>query len=228
VTDETIYFPLPDRGSVTAIRSLPEGREPDCLFVYAPGAGSNVHDPFGSRLSRDLAARGLACVRFQFPYMESRRSRSDPPGILEDTWRKALETLGPSTGRLAVGGRSMGGRIASQVVAQGTKVDALALFAYPLHPPGRGDQMRDTHLPAIGVPTLFCSGTRDAFGTPDELRAASAKVPGSGLHLLEGADHGFATLKSSGMTGEDVWEEAISVLVEWLDGLPGSGSASAS
>lgn len=86
--------------------------------------------------------------------------------------------------------------------------------------------MRGGHLPAIGVPTLFCSGTRDAFGAPDELRTASAKVRGSRLHLLEGADHGFATLKSSGRNREDVWEEAISVLVEWLEGLPGSGSAS--
>lgn len=131
MAEETIQVPLPDRGSVTAIRSLPEGRAPDWLFVYAPGAGSNVHDPFGSRLGRDLAARGLACARFQFPYMESRRSRPDPPGILEDTWRNVLETLGLSAGWLAVGGRSMGGRIASQVVAQGTKVRRPCLVRVP-------------------------------------------------------------------------------------------------
>ena len=99
---------------------------------------------------------------------------------------------------VAIGGRSMGGRIASAVVASGVEVDALALFAYPLHPPGRPDQTRDGHLAAIGVPTLFCSGTRDAFATPEELNAAAAKVSAARFHIMEGADHGYSVLKSSG------------------------------
>ena len=102
----------------------------------------------------------------------------------------------------------MGGRIASQVVAQGTAVEALALFAYPLHPPGSPDRRRDKHLPEISVPTLFCSGTRDSFGSPNELKQAASTVGRSRVHLLEGADHGFRILKSSGRTEEDVWEEA--------------------
>lgn len=163
--------------------------------------------------------RGIAAVRFQFPYTEAGRRRPDPPQLLEDTWRTVIEAVRPPTGRLIVGGRSMGGRIASNVVAKGVVVDGLALFAYPLHPPGREDQTRDKHLPQIDVPTLFCSGTRDAFGTPEELQAASSKVVGSRLHLLEGADHGFGTLKSAGRSKADVWEEATSALTEWLDGL---------
>ena len=111
----------------------------------------------------------------------------------------------------------MGGRIASRIVAQGTQVDGLALFAYPLHPPTNPAQPRNEHFPDISVPTLFCSGTRDSFGTPEELRAAAANVPEATVGLLDGADHGFAVLKSSGRTQEDVWSEACGIMVSWLN-----------
>ena len=113
----------------------------------------------------------------------------------------------------------MGGRIASQVVAADGTADALALFAYPLHPPGRPDQMRDRHLPALALPVLFCSGRRDAFGSPEELAAAAAAVPDATLHLLADADHGFAVPKASGRSREDVWEEAVSAFLAWLRGV---------
>ena len=110
----------------------------------------------------------------------------------------------------------MGGRMASQVVAQGTEVDGLALFAYPLHSPARPSEWRDGHLPSVSVPTLFCSGTRDAFATPEELGQAASMVPKAQVHLLNGADHGFATLKSTGRTRDDVWREATHQFLEWL------------
>ncbi len=110
----------------------------------------------------------------------------------------------------------MGGRIASQVVAQWTVVDGLALFAYPLHPPSSPDKRRDGHLPNINVPTLFCSGTRDSFATAEELEAAASKLPNAVIHHLEGADHGFAVLKSSGRTRTEVWTEAADSLLSWL------------
>ena len=110
----------------------------------------------------------------------------------------------------------MGGRIASQVVAQGTKVDGLALFAYPLHPPSNPEKLRDGHLHDIKVPTLFCSGTRDSFATAEELESAASKLPNAAIHWLEGADHGFAVLKSSGRTQKDVWNEAADGLLTWL------------
>ncbi len=219
MSEESFRVTLPGGDSVTAVRSTPAGEGPCMVFAYAPGAGSNVHDPFGRHLNRRLAERGIAAVRFQFPYMEAGRRRPDPPQLLEDTWRAVMDAVGLPNGRMIVGGRSMGGRIASNVVAKGAVVDGLVLFAYPLHPPGREDQARDKHLPKIGVPTLFCSGTRDAFGTPEELQAASSKVEGSRLHLLEGADHGFGTPKSAGRPKSDVWEEATSALTEWLDSL---------
>ena len=111
----------------------------------------------------------------------------------------------------------MGGRIASQVVAQGTTVDGLALFAYPLHSLARPSKWRDGHLPSVNVPTLFCSGTRDAFATPEELAQAASMVPKAQVHSLKGSDHGFATLKSSGRTREDVWSEAVDMFLEWLE-----------
>jgi len=216
VAEETFPIAIGDGRSVTAVRTPAEGSRSSWLFVYAPGAGSNVHDPFGVLACRHLAARGISSVRFQFLYMEARKRSPDSPPVLEATWRAAIEAVRTPGLRLVIGGRSMGGRIASQVVAQGVKVEALALFAYPLHPPGRPFQVRDQHLPAIEVPTLFCSGTNDAFASPDELRAAASKVRQSTVHFLEGADHGFAVPKSSGRARDDVWAEAVGVLRDWL------------
>jgi predicted alpha/beta-hydrolase family hydrolase len=206
------------------IRHEPEGGA-GWTFVYAPGAGANIDDPFGAYAGKELAQHGVSCVRFQFPYQEAGKKSPDRPDILEATWRAVIEhcqTHGSGSRpdrRLAIGGRSMGGRIASQVVAQGVPVDALALFAYPLHPPGRPENARDAHLPSIDVPTLFCSGTNDAFASPDELRAAAAKVPRSAVHLLEAADHGFNAPKSSGRTRPEIWAEATRTLSEWLGSL---------
>lgn len=110
----------------------------------------------------------------------------------------------------------MGGRIASQVVSQGTFVDALALFAYPLRPPNNPERIRNEHFPEITIPTLFCSGTRDSFGTPEELMVASADITNATVHLLDGADHGFKISKLSGKRSEDVWADAAEAFVDWL------------
>jgi predicted alpha/beta-hydrolase family hydrolase len=215
---------LPDGRTVTALRDDPAG-ESDWTFAYAPGAGANIHDPFGAYLAREFPARGIALVRFQFPYQEAGKRSPDRPDVLEATWRAMIETLRPGATRLAVGGRSMGGRIASQVlsssVASGPNpmADALVLFAYPLHPPGRPDQLRDAHLHAITVPTLFCSGANDAFASPEELRAAAAKVPNASVHLMDAADHGFNTPKASGRTRGDIWGEAANTAADWLAAL---------
>ncbi len=214
--DEALAIPLPDASPITAVRTRPDAASTHQLFVYAPGAGSNVHDPFGRFLSRRLAEQGIEAVRFQFPYMEARKRRPDPPAVLEAAWRAVIAALRDEGLALIVGGRSMGGRIASQVVAQGEAVAALALFAYPLHPPGRPERMRDEHLPRIAVPTLFCSGTGDAFASPDELRAAASTVPRAAVHLLVDADHGFAVPKATGRTREDVWDEAAGALIKWV------------
>ena len=206
---------LPDAASLTTARTEARGAL-RAVYIYAPGAGSNVHDPFGRYVAGRLAEHAIETVRIQFPYMEAKQRRPDPPAVLEATWRAAIDALRPKQGALIAGGRSMGGRIASQVVAQGAAVDALALFAYPLHPPGRPERMRDAHLPQIAVPTLFCSGTRDAFASANELRAAAAKVSHATVHLLEHADHGFAAPKASGRTRDDIWSEAADTMVAWV------------
>ena len=215
--EETLHIPVSAEQSVTAIRTQPESAAAGWLFVYAPGAGSNVHDPFGAYACRTLANQGYVAARFQFPYAESGRRRPDRPAVLEETWRQVVSNLREDGLKLVIGGRSMGGRIASHVVATGTSSDALALFAYPLHPPGAPSKLRDRHLPAIDVPTLFCSGTRDNFATPDELASAASLVSDSEVHLLDGADHGFNVLKSSGRFRQDVWEEAVGTFVRWLE-----------
>jgi predicted alpha/beta-hydrolase family hydrolase len=189
--------------------------------LYAPGASADLRDPFGVLAAKRLTARGVGMVRFQFPYAEAGRKAPDRPVVLEATWRSVINHVRERVprARLCVGGRSMGGRIASQVVAQGAAADALVLFAYPLHPPGRPEQMRDAHLPKLRLPVLFTSGTNDAFGSPDELRAASKKVRGARLHLLEGADHGFNVRKSTGRTRDDVFAEAVDAFATWLEAL---------
>ena len=217
MSEETLQIAVSSERTITAIRTPPEAPSNGWLFVYAPGAGSNVHDRFGAYACRHLAGLGFTTVRFQFPYMEAGKRRPDVPGVLEATWRAVIDATRADGLRLAVGGRSMGGRIASQVVAKGVAADALALLAYPLRPPRSPSQVRDAHFPAIKAPTLFCSGTRDSFAAPDELRLAASKVPHSKVHLMEGADHGFSVLKSSSRTREAVWEEAAAAVVELLN-----------
>jgi len=204
--------------TVSAISTTPEG-DARFTFVYAPGAGSNINDPFGDYLSSRLPAAGGSLVRFQFPYMEAGKRGPDRPPILEETWRAVIDRVRPATGKLVVGGRSMGGRIASRVVAQGTQVDGLALLAYPLNPPRTPATPRNGHLPDIAVPTLFCSGTRDNFAAPGSLAAVVDEMPNAALHELDGADHGFAVLKSSGRTREDVWQEVADVILNWVEGI---------
>ena len=213
---EAIRVDIPGGETVTVIRDRPVSGNPLWTFVYAPGAGSNIGDPFGSRLASRLAEHEIVTVRFQFPYMEAHRRRPDRPEVLEGTWRQVMDAVRDDQLKLAIGGRSMGGRIASQVVAGSADADALVLFAYPLRPPNNPTKVRDTHFCDIRVPTLFCSGTRDSFGSPEELADAASKVPDSKLLLLEGADHGFDLLKSAGRTREQVWDKAIGKFVDWL------------
>lgn len=215
--DTKLKIALEGAGLVTALRAESTKRG-SWTFVYAPGAGANLHDPFGAFAARELPARGISVVRFQFPYQEAGRSGPDRPPVLEATWRDVIERVREPRRKLCVGGRSMGGRIASMVVADGVSVDALALFAYPLHPPGKPERARVEHLPRLKLPTLFVSGTNDAFGSPEELRAAAKKVRGSKTHFLEGADHGFSVKKSTGRSKDDIYAEAVEVFAGWLLG----------
>ena len=221
--DQTLAVEIPGSGRVSALLTNPAAPGHRVL-VYAPGAGSSLRDPFGVFLAGRLAEAGYGLLRFQFPYTEAGRPMPDRNPVLEATWRAVIEAAREMSPRLVAGGRSMGGRIASQVVAQGVEVAGLALFAYPLHPPGRPERTRDAHLGSVAVPTLFCSGTRDAFATPDELRAAASQLSKASLRFLEGADHGFNVAKATGRTREDVWQEACESLLAFLRSLEGGAS----
>jgi uncharacterized protein len=216
---EPLRIDVPGSEQVSAVWTAPPSAAKTWVFVYAPGAGASLKDGFGIFAAECLAKAGIATLRFQFPYAEAGRRVVDRPPILEATWRAALGEARKRSSRFVAGGRSMGGRIASQVVAKGESVDALALFAYPLRPPGNPERMRDAHLHLLFVPTLFCSGTHDAFATPDELEKAAGLLPNSTVHLLPDADHSFRVAKSTGRTQRDVWIEATSTLITWIEAI---------
>jgi len=190
------------------------------VVVLGPGAGGNRRTPQLVRFAEHLAASGRQVLLYDFPYRERGRGSPDPPDVLEATTRAVGDYARTSLGaaRLVHGGKSMGGRIASQVVAGGAPGDALILLGYPLHPPGKPDQLRDRHLPKIAVPMLFVQGTRDAFARPDLLDAVLARLGEKAtLHRIEGGDHSFGVLKRSGRTAAEVEAEVKQIMVAWLE-----------
>lgn len=158
---------------------------------------------------------GVEVVRFNFEYRDKGSKRPDPMPVLKKTIRDHAEKH-RGGGKLFLGGRSMGGRAASMLVADGYECDGLILAAYPLHPAGQPEKLRDAHLAAIKCPVLCLSGTRDALCTKELMAQAIAALPNWHLHWLEGADHSFNVLKSSGTTNADVEREVASVLEAWL------------
>ncbi|MET0551968.1 MAG: alpha/beta family hydrolase, partial [Vicinamibacteria bacterium] len=156
---------------------------------------------------------------YNFPYSERGGRRIDPAPVLEATTaavgQYARTVLGAA--RLVHGGRSMGGRIASQAVARGAAADALVFLGYPLHPPGQFEKMRDKHLPDVPAPMLFVQGTRDEFSRWDLLTAVLARLGDRAtLHAVEAADHSFKVLKRSGRTASDVEAEVHGAVLDWL------------
>jgi predicted alpha/beta-hydrolase family hydrolase len=190
------------------------------VVVLGHGAGGTRRTPMLVALGEALAGSGRAAVLYNFPYAERGRRRPDPPAVLEATTRAAAALAVPATGatRIVHGGRSMGGRIASQVVAAGERADGLAFLAYPLHAPRQFDRRREAHLPSIQVPMLFVQGTRDAFAREDLLVALIERLgPRAERHRVAEADHSFAVLKRSGRTPQDVLVEVRDALLGWLD-----------
>ena len=189
------------------------------LFVCAHGAGGNMNDRSILQLSKALRARGLSVVRFNFLYKEKKSGRPDAMPRLEACFsavaERARKELNPKS--LFIGGRSMGGRAASMMASQGFDCDGLLLFAYPLHPPGHPEKLRDAHLPSITVPVICFSGTRDPFITKDLMQSVLEKVKTQwDMHWIEGADHSFHVLKSSGRADADVLDEVGSTTALWV------------
>ena len=189
------------------------------LFVCAHGAGGNMNDRSILALTRVLRARGLSIVRFNFLYREKKSGRPDAMPKLEACFsavvERAREELKPKT--LLIGGRSMGGRAASMMAAEKFDCDGLLLFAYPLHPPGHPEKLRDAHLPSITAPLICFSGTRDPFISKELMEKVLKTVNTRWeMHWLEGADHSFHVLKSSGKTDAQVLEEVGNATQSWV------------
>ncbi len=188
------------------------------VFVCAHGAGGNKDDRGLVSLAKVLRARGLSVVRFNFLYREKKSGRPDPMPRLEQCFaavvERTREEVHPKT--LIVGGRSMGGRAASMMAAENFNCDGLLLFAYPLHPPGHPEKLRDAHLPSITVPVLCFNGTRDPFITKELMESVLTKVNRWEMHWVEGADHSFHVLKSSGKTDAQVLDEMGEITQRWI------------
>ena len=213
----------------TAVHDAPAADSgPRVVFVCAHGAGGN-RDDRGMLAVRDaLTARGLHLVRFNFFYKEKGSGRPDPMPLLQEcvaaVVARAREELRPDL--LIIGGRSMGGRAASMLAADGFACDGLLLLAYPLHPAGQPEKLRDAHLPSIAVPVLCFNGTRDDLCRPDLMEAVLRRVqPTFTMHWLEGADHSFHVLKSSGRTDAQVLDEVGDATRAWVAGPVGAAGA---
>lgn len=169
---------------------------PRCALLLTPGAGAGRDQPALVAVEEALAPHEVSVERMDFPYRLAGRKAPDRPPVLVAAVREGAGALaersGLPPGRVVLGGRSMGGRMCSMAVAEGLACLALVLVSYPLHPPGRPDRLRVAHFPALHVPCLFVSGTRDAFARPEELESATAAIPGPVSHVwVEGGDHGL-------------------------------------
>jgi predicted alpha/beta-hydrolase family hydrolase len=211
---------------VTAMAYPAAGKRAGICVILGHGAGSNQSSPAIVRFAGALAARGFDAVTFNFLYSEQRRRVPDPNPKLEVCWRKMIQAFrdGILIGQgaaLVVGGRSMGGRIASQVAAADPAgIAGLLLLGYPLHPPGQPQKLRTRHLPDLRVPTLFVQGARDAFGTPDELSPVIGGIKGpASLFVVEAADHSLKVPKKASLPQDQVDKLVLDTVEHWLLGL---------
>lgn len=218
---DELKIKISDHEAVTGL--LYPARKPDrkgVTILLGHGAGANQLSGFVRMFAAGLAERGIDAVTFNFLYTEQGRKVPDPKPRLESCYQAVIDTIRNhrklKSNRLVIGGKSMGGRIASQVAAaNGDGISGLVFLGYPLHPPGRPDKLRAEHLKDIRASMLFVQGSRDAFGTPDELRAIFKQMKmKADLYEVSGGDHSFKVPKASG-SQEQVYEAALNTVVDW-------------
>ena len=185
------------------------------VLVLAHGAGAGSAHPWMKHVAAELESRGVRVITFDFPYMAEGRKMPDRGPVLEAAFAKEWARIAATTsGPMYAGGKSMGGRIASQVAAAGgfSPVPAgLVFFGYPVHPPGNPEQRRDRHLPLITVPMLFVHGTRDPFGSKEEMKELIDELPTSTLNVVEGGDHSLVTGRA-----KPVSASVLDAVREWM------------
>jgi predicted alpha/beta-hydrolase family hydrolase len=214
----TITFALDD-GALPGL--LVEPASPRAGLVLGHGAGAGMAHPFLEQLAQGLAARDVAVLRYQFPFMARGSRRPDPPAVAQAAVRAAAAQAARCWPGLPLfaGGKSFGGRMASQAQAAEPLpgVRGLVFVGFPLHPAGKPSVARADHLHEVRVPMLFLQGTRDALADLDLVTGVASGLGGiATLHVIDGADHGFDVLVRSGRTGDAVRQELIEAIVSWM------------
>ncbi len=222
-TSREISIPLNDGSRVSAILT-PPGTGTTVRpkgIILAHGAANDMHNDLLAYLAAGVAQNGITALRFNFLYRDAGKKSPDPQKCLEQTWidvfawfRKAFGTKG----NIAAAGKSLGARIASQTAAAGRlAAHRLVFLGYPLHAPGKPDQLRDQHLYNIKVPMLFFTGTRDVFCRLDRLEKVTQKLPAPWQKkIIEGADHSFGLVKSDLRPAEEVYGKILDALLDWM------------
>ena len=219
---QELKFEIGSAGSVSALLTRPANAR--ACYVLAHGAGAGMRHAAMEAIAAGLAERGIATLRYQFPYMEKGSKRPDPPPVAHAAVRAAVAEAAKRCAGLPLfaGGKSFGGRMTSQAQAKAPLdgVKGLAFFGFPLHPAGKPSAERAKHLADVKLPMLFLQGRRDALAELDLLRPV---VKGLGrnatLHLAEGADHSFHVLKSSGRNDREVLAEILDAFAAWAEGI---------
>jgi predicted alpha/beta-hydrolase family hydrolase len=223
-----LRIPL-EAGATTTALAYPAGAPAvGGALVLGHGAGAGQRSPFMVDFAHAISALGVDVITFNFLYTEQRRRIPDRGPVLEACYRSVIATVHAEVAgakhALFIGGKSMGGRIATQVAAESRAlpVAGLVLLGYPLHPPGRPTQRRDKHLPAVGRPMLFVQGTRDAFGTPTELAPVLDAIgPSASIHVVSGGDHSLKLARKDPAAQAAVYDEVQRTIVEWMRALTG-------
>ncbi len=215
-----VGFAVDGARRVSGLIVAPDGARACCVLAH--GAGAGMHHPFLAAVAAGLAARGIATLRYQFPYMEEGARRPDPPSLAQATVRAAVAEAARLVPGLSLfaGGKSFGGRMTSQAQAEAPLpgVCGLAFLGFPLHPAGRPSAERGEHLARIGLPMLFLQGTRDALADPALLAPLCARLgPRATLRFFEDADHSFRVPARSGRTAAAVMAELVAALAAWIE-----------
>jgi len=221
---EKISIPVDDKHSLSMVFSLPTGVAAvrETAVIIAHGAGNDMHHPLLADVAAGLAAGGYPVARFNFPYKEAGRKAPDTQAVLEDSWLAAAAYLQKETSLAPAGimaaGKSLGGRVASQLVAAGRlSVRGLIFLGYPLHPPGQPEHLRNAHFAAIGVPMLFFAGTRDPLCDLAVLRPVLKRLTAPwDLSLIDGGDHSLALPAAAGIPPEKIHANITARIIRWL------------
>jgi predicted alpha/beta-hydrolase family hydrolase len=206
---------------VSTLQRYPAEKPANTLMVLAHGAGAGERHPFMVTMARGLAERGIDVATFDFPYIREKRRVPDTAPVLEAAFREAVANARAEVGgghRLFIGGKSMGGRMATHLAAQGLDgLEGVVALGYPLHPPGKPDQLRIAHLPAIRVPMLIVQGERDAFGTPEELKPIIGQMTAHVmLHVVVRGDHSLAVSRTAGVAQKEVYATVLDTIASWV------------